>query len=440
MRKKDALYLKEKIKSSYNLAETGKQFLIAHYTAGIFNDFVFFDHGKGSKMYDIDGNEYIDCAGGIGPLILGHSHEAVVNAATEAIEKGCLHGLGNEYEVRFAELLVESIPQAEVVTFTNSGTEATMHAIKLARAYTGKEKIAKFEGHYHGTHEFAQISGRTAKYGPVERPESVADYAGIPEYAVDGTITLSMNQKESFDIIRQYKDELAAVIVEPLPMYAPLDYKVFLKGLREVTEECGVLLIFDEVVTGFRLAFGGAREYFNIIPDLATYGKIIGGGFPAGAIVGTKKFFKPAYFDGFNIGRKSVFFTGTFSGNPVTCAAGIAVIEYLRDHKYLYEQMNQNVLYICNQIEAHANEIGYPLQTKSACSLFVPYFFKEEINKPRDTNWTNNIGQYDTLRKHMLKHGVSLSDIGVVFVTAAHSREDCDSIVKAFNQSIDEMY
>ncbi len=440
MRRKDALYLKEKNKSSYELAQRGKQSLIAHYTAGIFSDFIFYDYGKGSKIYDIDGNEYIDCASGLGPLILGHAPDVVTEAAVEAISKGSVHGLGNGYEVKFAELLVESIPEAEVVTFTNSGTEATMHAIKLARACTGKVKIAKFEGHYHGTHEFAQISGRTAKYGPVESPQSVPDYAGIPNFVVDDTITLSMNQAESYDIIRQNKDELAAVIVEPLPIAAPLDYKEFLVGLREVTEECGVLLIFDEVVTGFRLSFGGAREYYNIIPDLATYGKIIGGGFPVGAIIGKRKFFKPAYFDGFNLGKKSVFITGTFSGNPVTCAAGIATIEYLRDNKQLYEQMSNNVKYICENIEAHASEIKFPLQTKSCCSIFVPYFFNEEINKPRDTKWTYNIGQYDNFRKYMAKNGVALGDIGIIFLSAAHDKEDCKKIVEAFNKSIDEIY
>lgn len=440
MRKKDALYLKEKIKSSCDLANKGKSSLVSHYTNGIFNDFIFFDHGKGSKIYDIDGNEYIDCTMALGPLILGHAHEKVVDAAIDAISKGSVHGLGNEYEVKYAQLLVESIPEAEVVTFTNSGTEATMHAIKLARAYTGKDKIAKFEGHYHGTHEFLQISGRTAKYGPVESPISVADYAGIPDYAVNDTFTFSMNQNETYERIRKHKDELAAVIVEPLPIFAPLDYKEFLIGLREVTRECGVLLIFDEVVTGFRLTFGGAREYYNIIPDISTYGKIIGGGFPAGAIVGKKKFFKPAYFDNFNIGKKSVFITGTFSGNPVTCAAGIATIEYLRDNKQVYEVMENNVKYICKRIEEHAVNINYPLQTKYAASLFVPYFFKNEINKPRDTNWAHNIAQYDNLRKQMLKNGVALSDIGVVFLSAAHNEEDCERIVDAFNKSISELY
>lgn len=440
MRRKDALYLIEKIKSSYDLTQRGKQSLIAHYTAGILSDFMFFDHGKGSKIYDIDGNEYIDCASGLGPLILGNAHDVVTEAAVEAISKGSVHGLGNKYEVKFAELLVESIPEAEVVTFTNSGTEATMHAIKLARAYTGKAGIAKFEGHYHGTHEFAQISGRTAKYGPVESPNSIPDYAGIPDYVVGDTITLSMNQVESYDIIRKHKNELAAVIVEPLPIFAPLDYKDFLMGLREVTKECEVLLIFDEVVTGFRLSFGGAREYYNIIPDISTYGKIIGGGFPVGAIIGKREFFKPVYFDGFNIGKKSVFITGTFSGNPVTCAAGMATIEYLRDNKHLYNQMTKNVNYICKNIEAHAAEINYPFQTKSCCSIFVPYFFNNEINKPRDINWTYNVGQFNELRKYMLINGVALGDIGIIFLSAAHDEEDCKKIVEAFNKSIDEMY
>lgn len=439
MKKSDRQKLHNKLKTSYELTERGKKVLMSHYTTGHFTDFLFFERGKGAKIYDPDGNEYIDHAMGIGPLILGHCHPVIENAVIETIKKGTVHGIGHEMEIQLAEKLVEAIPCADAVTFTNSGTEATMHAIKCARAYTGKEKIAKFEGHYHGTHDYAQISGRTSTKGPIEDPISVADFGGIPKSVVDNVITLCMGQPESLTKIREHKDELAAVIIEPVPLYFPVDYRDYLRELREVTRESNVLLIFDEVVTGFRLGYGGAQEYFGIIPDLATFGKAIGGGFPVGAIAGPRDIMNTFKFANYDVANRKVYTTGTFSGNPVTCAAGIATIDYLEHNPDVYREMEEKVEYITTEVQKYADQIDFPLQFKSMSSYFVPYFFKDEINTPRDTDWTINLAKYNILRKHMLKNGVNLADVGALYVSVAHTQEDCDRTIEAFKCSLDEL-
>jgi glutamate-1-semialdehyde 2,1-aminomutase len=223
-----------------------------------------------------------------GPLILGHGHPVAIEAAKEAFKNGTVLAIAHENEVRYAEVMVAAIPCAERVAFCNSGTEATLHAMRVARARTGKDKVAKFEGGYHGVHDYALVSSILAQpAGSPENPESVPDNPGTPQAVVDQMLTLTYNHPASLEKIRKHKDELAAVIIEPVPSAFMIDMRDFLKDLREVTRACGVLLIFDEVISGFRLSYGGAQEYFGITPDMATYGKIIGGGFPAGAIAGS---------------------------------------------------------------------------------------------------------------------------------------------------------
>lgn len=439
MKKKDKEWLREKLKTTYELTERGKKTLLSHYTTGHFDDFLFFKHGSGSKIYDPDGNEYVDHAMALGPLILGHCPPVVVEASIKAIQKGSVHGIGHEYEIEFAELMAEAVPCAERVLFTNSGTEATMHALKCARAYTGKDKIAKFEGHYHGTHDYAQISGRLSTAGPAHDPESTPDYAGIPKCVLDNVLTLSMDQPETFEKLRRNREQLAAVIVEPVPLYCPLDSGDFLRELREVTKECNIVLIFDEVVTGFRIGYGGAQEYYGILPDIATYGKIIGGGFPVGAVAGKNEYMRCFDFKEDLRSRKKVFTTGTFGGNPVTCAAGIATLRFLRDNRHVYGEMEAKALRIKTEVEEYAQEIGFPLQIKGMGSYFVPYFFLDEIKKSRDTRWSSNISQFNILRKHMLLHGVNLAEIGTLFLSTAHSDEDCDKTIAAFKKSLDEL-
>ncbi len=332
----------EKLPISGEILKRARKVLLSPQVTGPFrapSSVAFVKEARGSKIIDYDGNEYVDVTMAYGPLILGHSHPVVVEAAEKAIRNGTVYAIAHETEVRWAEIMVDSIPCAERVAFVNSGTEATMHAIKMARARSGKDRIAKFEGGYHGVHECAQVSSIMApQMGPVEDPESVPDTPGIPQAFVDQVLTLSYLQPESLDKIKKHSDELAAVIIEPVPSSFPVDMGDYLRELRRVTSECGVLLIFDEVISGFRLRYGGAQEYFGITPDIATYGKIMGGGFPAGAIAGSVDALQPIITSGNPLQdfQEKLLIVGTFSGNPVTASAGIATLEYLREHPEIY--------------------------------------------------------------------------------------------------------
>ncbi len=439
MKKADKILIKQKLKESAQMVEKGKSFLYSHYTTGYYDDFFLVHHGKGSRIFDIDGNEYIDFTMALGPLILGHAHPAVVKAICEAAQDGGVHSFGEPNEIRFAEIMVDAVPCADGVTFCNSGTEATMFAIKMARAYTKKVKIGKFEGCYHGTHDYAQISSRFASAGPVEAPSSVADFGGIPQAVVDNVLTFTLNQPETFDRILKFKDDLAAIIVEPIPLICPLVFKDFLLELREVTKKHNILLIFDEVITGFRLGFQGAQGYLNIMPDLATYGKIIGGGLPIGAIAGQREYMETLNLSHRRNIKGKVYITGTFSGNRITCAAGIATLEFLKNNLHLYEEMENRGRYIMSEVEAYAHSINFPFQMKGIASIVVPYFHTNEIRIPRDIRWPTNAGRFDLLRKYMLKYGICLGDSGAILLSTEHTDEDCDFLIEAFKKCLTEM-
>ncbi len=439
MKKADKLLIKQKIAGSLQMVEKGRGVLYSHYTSGYYDDFIFYHHGKGSRIFDIDGNEYIDFAMGLGPLLLGHAHPVVVKAICEAVQDGGVHSFGEANEVRFAEIMVDAIPCADGVAFCNSGTEATMHAIKIARAYTRKEKIGKFEGCYHGTHDYAQISSRFSSAGSVEEPLSVPDFGGIPKFIQDNVITLSYNQPETFDRILRFKDELAVIILEPIPLFCPLVFRDFLMELREITRKHNILLIFDEVITGFRIGFFGAQYYLNIIPDLATYGKIIGGGLPIGAIAGQREYMEMLNLSSRGDVKRRVYITGTFNGHRVICAAGIATLEFLRDNQHLYGEMEARANRIISELETYARSIKFPFQMKGIASMMVPYFHDREIRVPRDTRWTINAGRFELLRKLMLKYGICLGDFGALLLSTEHSDEDCSLLISAFKNCLRDM-
>lgn len=444
MKKRDRLEMRNRMVNSIKQLERAKKVLLSHYAVsswGETSDIPFVKTAKAGRVIDVDGNEFVDLCMGYGALILGHGHEVVINKVREAIAHGAVHGYGHEFEVKLAELMVEAIPFAEMITFTNSGTEATMHALKVARAYTGKEKVAKFEGCYHGTHDYAQISGRGVAAGPVENPRPVP-LVGVPAKTVEQVFVLSFNQKESLDLIRHHKDELAAVIVEPIPTCCPIDFKEFLRELREVTAESNVFLIFDEVLSGFRFNYGSIVDEYGVAPDLSTFGKVIGGGFPIGAIVGNKDKLSPLITTG-NIlidMKKKPFITGTFSGNPVSTAAGSATLEFLRDHPEVYDRMGKMSAEIRQEIASFAGQIGFPFQSLGIGSWFMPYFASNPVNKPRDVNWHKTNSTYITFIKYMLKNGVLVADIPLLFLSAGHTEEDKKFVIGAIKRSLEEMY
>jgi len=436
---------RKRLPKSSTILERAKKVLLSPTATGPFRApkaVAFIKEAKGSKIIDHDGNEYIDVTMAYGPLILGHSHPVAVEAAEKAIRKGTVYAIANENEVRLAELMVDAIPCAERVTFANSGTEATMHAIKIARARTGKDKIAKFEGGYHGVHDYAQVSSILAdQEGPLEDPVSVADTPGIPKAAVDQVITLTYNHPASLEKIRKHKDEIAAVIIEPLPSSFMLDMRDFLKELREVTKECGVVLIFDEVISGFRLGYGGAQEYFGITPDMATYGKIIGGGFPAGAIAGNCDVMEPVITSGDPLQdfQEKVLTIGTFTGNPVTTGVGAAVLEHLRDHPEIYVHINRLGERIRKEIYEFADENEFEFQLFGLGSWFVPHFIWGKPESPRVFRELPNLMKGEALGHYMRYHGVYMPDLHTVFICSEHTDEDADKIIDAFKTSLLEM-
>jgi glutamate-1-semialdehyde 2,1-aminomutase len=444
MKKRDRLAMQNRLKKSKKEWERANGVLLSHYavsTWGRATDVVFIKQSKGGRIIDIDGNEYVDLCMAYGALILGHGHEAVKEAIHEAVEHGAVHGFGHKFEVELAELMVDAIPFAEIATFANSGTEATMHALKVARAYTGKDKIAKFEGCYHGNPDILQISVRGAVGGSVEKPQPVP-LAGVSQKTIEQVVVLSYNQPETFDIIRSHKDELAAVIVEPIPTCCPINFKEFLQELRQVTAEANVFLIFDEVLSGFRFNYGSIASEYDIVPDLAVFGKVMGGGLPIGAIVGSKDKLSPLITSG-NLAldvRKNPFITGTFSGNPVSTAAGAATLRFLKDHPEVYDHVRRLSSEIRREIEAFAQKINFPFQTLGVGPWFLPYFASNPVARPRDVNWLKTLLNYDLFIKYMRKNGVLISDVPLLFTCASHTEEDKEFVIKAIQQSLEEMY
>jgi glutamate-1-semialdehyde-2,1-aminomutase len=437
--------LADRLQKSDQILERAKQVLLSPTVTGPFRapeNVVFVEEARGSRIRDVDGNEYVDITMAYGPLILGHSHPVAVEAMEEACRNGTVYAIGHEHEVRMAELMVDAIPCAERVLFCNSGTEATMYAMRIARARAGKDKIAKFEGGYHGVHDYGLVSSSVAlPAGPLEDPESVPDTVGIPQAAVDQVITLSFDSLGSLDKIRKLKDELAAVIIEPVPSMYPVDLKDFLGELRDVTRECDVLLIFDEVISGFRLSFGGAQDHFGITPDMATYGKIIGGGLPAGAVAGSADAMQPAIGTGDVIQDvlQKVLLIGTFSGNPMTMRVGAAVVEHLRDHPEIYEHMDALAARIKREVHEFCQQNGFDFQLLGLGSWFLPFFLGGEPTSPRDMRGPEQFLKGTAIGEYLRCHGVYASDLHLAFVSAVHTDEDADRIVEAFKASLADM-
>jgi len=435
----------DRLPKSKAILDRAKKVLISPTATGPFRApkaVAFVKDAKGSKIWDEDGNEYVDITMAYGPMILGHCHPVAVEAIRESCDKGTVYCIAHEPEVKMAELMVEAVPCAERVTFANSGTEATMHAIRIARACKGKDKIAKFEGGYHGVHDYALVSSILAEpTGPIEDPLSVPDNPGIPQGTVDNVITLSYNTPESLDKIRKHKDELAAVIIEPVPSSYLVDMREFLQALRDVTKECGILLIFDEVITGFRLAYGGAQAYFGITPDMATYGKVIGGGLPVGAVAGTVEAMKPLITTGDALQdfQEKLLTVGTFSGNPLTMTVGTAVLEHLRDNPQIYDHMKGLADRIKGEVHNFTEANSIDLRLIGLESWFIPHFVPGDPKTPRDLRDIADMIKQEILCQYMRYHGVYLPDLHTVFMSAVHSEEDADKIIDAFKKSLVEM-
>lgn len=389
---------------------------------------IFACKGEGAKIWDEDGNEYIDYICSWGPLILGHNHPKIINGVREAIELGSSFGLPTKREVELAELITKCCPSIEMVRLTTSGTEATMSAVRLARAYTNRNKIAKFEGCYHG-HSDALL----VKSGSGLLTEGYQDSNGITEGVLKDTVTIPFGDFDTLKDVLE-KRNIACLIMEPVPANMGVIYPniEFLKMVRELCTQTGTLLIFDEVISGFRLALGGAQEYFGITPDMTTLGKIIGGGYPVGAFGGKAEIMQLVA----PVGR--VYHAGTLSGNPVAVRAGYEMLTYLSDNKEtLYKELEEKVKYITDRAKKSAKKYGVNIVINSIGSLFTIFFTeKKEVNNLEDA-LSSNTENFAIYFNTMLENGIICppSQFEAHFVSVAHTQEILDRTLEVMDMA-----
>ncbi|MDH4471490.1 MAG: glutamate-1-semialdehyde 2,1-aminomutase [Fluviicola sp.] len=390
---------------------------------------LFIKKGNGAYIWDEDDNEFIDFCGSWGPLILGHNHPAVYSKVVEALGNGSSFGAPTRLENELAELILTRNSFIDKLRFTSSGTEAVMSAIRLARGYTGRNKIVKFEGCYHGHSDALLVK---AGSGLVTFGNSSS--AGIPEAFVNETLVLPLNNKEAVEqCFAEYKDQIACVIIEPIPANNGLllQEEGFLTFLREVCTANGALLFFDEVISGFRVAFGGATEHYGVIPDIVSYGKIIGGGLPVGAYGAKKEIMAQISPDG------PVYQAGTLSGNPVAMAAGIAQLTELSKPGF-YEDQKRRTHLFTDKINAHAKAKGYHFELVTIGSIYwISFDDSKRIRKSEDIN--PDMTGFKHLHRALLERGVYLGPSGyeVGFVSAAHTDEILEVAATRFIDALD---
>lgn len=384
----------------------------------------FIQSAKGAHITDVDGNEMIDYVCSWGPGILGHADPRVVEQVKKACDEGLTYGAPTEREVEMAELLAELVPSMEVSRLVSSGTEATMSAIRVARGYTRRDKIIKFRGCYHG-----HSDGLLVKAGSAALTTSVPDSAGVPADYTKNTLVAEYNNRESVrELFEANPDSIAAIIVEPVAanMGVVLPQDGFLAFLREITSKYGALLIFDEVITGFRLALGGAQQYFHVTPDLSTFGKIIGGGMPVGAYGGREDIMRMVSPDG------PVYQAGTLSGNPVATAAGLATLRILKEDTGIYDRLEARAKELADAVREAAGERVSVNQIGSLMSIF----FTEDAVTDYESATHSDTKQYADYFGYLLDRGIYVapSQFEAMFLSDAHSKEDVECTIEVMRE------
>ena len=385
----------------------------------------FATESEGPRIHDVDGNTYLDYCLAYGPLVLGHANPVVMGAVLNQMSKGTAYGVPTEKEIELAREVVDRMPCAEMVRFVSTGTEATMSAIRLARAWSGRKKIIKFEGAYHGAHDYTLVKSGSGAVGLPDSP-------GVPEDTTKNTILVPFNDEEALvTIFDQMGDEVAAIILEPVMgnvgCIEPQDG--FLRFLRDLTTQNSSALIFDEVITGFRLSRGGAQEYYGVKPDLVTMGKILGGGFPMGALAGKKELMEMIAPSG------GVYQAGTFNGNPISVTAGLATMELLDDQ--FYSDLNKKGNQIRSGIQDILDDKSLNYQVAGLVSMFQIYFTEREVRDYADAK-TADIDKFSRYFHQLLKEGVFIppSQFECCFLSTAHSSEDINTTLEAIEKSI----
>lgn len=387
----------------------------------------FIERADGSHIFDADGREYIDFIGSWGPMILGHNHPAVRESVTEACKDGLSFGAATGREVEMAKLICQIVPSVEMVRMVNSGTEAVMSAVRAARGYTGRDKIVKFMGCYHG-HSDAML----VKAGSGVMTAGVPDSAGVPAGCTQDTLSAVYNDLSSVEsLFQQFGGEIAAVIVEPVGanMGVVPPAKGFLEGLRSICDQYQSVLIFDEVITGFRLGIDGAQGYFGVKADLTTFGKIIGAGMPVGAYGGRREIMEMVAPVG------TVYQAGTLSGNPVAMAAGLTQLRILRDQPEIYRELNAAGDWFFEQIKDLVREKGLGWQVNHVGSLGCIFFTEHPVTNYASAK-TSDTGKYASYFKKMLEQGIYLApaQFEAMFLSAAHTREELEITLKCIEK------
>lgn len=392
---------------------------------------LYIKKAKGARMTDVDGNKFVDYIGSWGPMILGHAHKKVINAIKKTANDGTSFGANNEQEIKLAQMIKKFVPSVEIVRMVNSGTEATMSAMRLARAFTGRNKIIKFEGCYHGHGDAFLI-----KAGSGVATLGLPDSPGVTKSTARDTLTAVFNDIESvYKLIEKNKDDVAAIFIEPVAgnMGLVKSDEDFLSKLREVCTLENIVLIFDEVMTGFRLARGGAQELYDIKPDLTTFGKIIGGGLPVGAYGGRRELMEMIAPSG------SVYQAGTLSGNPLAMTAGLETLKIIDADKNFYKNLAENCEYLYEGLLEANKELGREFTFNRCGSMFTMFFTEEKVTDFASAKKSDAI-LFARYFNRMLERGVYLppSQFESCFVSAAHRKSDFDKTVKAHRTALKE--
>lgn len=393
----------------------------------------FIERADGAYIWDVDGKRYIDYVCSWGPMILGHNHPVIREAVSKAVADGLSFGAPTRREVEIAELMTEMVPNIEMVRMVNSGTEAVMSALRLARGATGRDRIIKFEGCYHGHSDCMLVkAGSSAIAG------GCPDSAGVPEGTAKDTLTAQYNDLNSVSrLFQENPDRIACVIVEPVAanMGVVGPDPGFLEGLRTLCDQNGALLIFDEVITGFRLAKGGAQEYFGVRADLVTFGKIIGGGMPVGAYAGSRELMEHVAPCG------NVYQAGTLAGNPVAMAAGLAQLRYLNDHPQVYGKINASAQKLAEGMRQAARQTGAPVVINQIGSLAAPFFTADTVESFSGAK-RSDLNKYAEYFSRMLDSGIYLApaQFEAMFVSAAHTDADIQHTIETVQTVFSAMF
>ncbi|ANZ20797.1 aminotransferase [Streptomyces noursei ATCC 11455] len=402
---------------------------------------LFVREASGGRLRDFDGNEYIDLHGGYGPHLLGYAHPVITAAIREAAGRGLVNGIGNPHEVELAERLVSAFPTADKAVLCNSGTEALLLAVRMCRGYRRRTMVAKFEGHYHGFSDQGMVSSWYRFSGDRNRPTPIAGCLGTNPSTVDGTLVLQYGDVPGLARLREHAEDLACVVLEPMPTSVVTLNVPFLTELRALCTELGIPLVFDEVVSGFRVAYGGAQTLAGVHPELTCLGKVIGGGLPCGAVVGRTDLIDMAKStqDPFRDYETRVFAGGTFSGNSLTCAAGTATLRHLDENPHLYTQLEDRTQRLADMMGEALSKRDITCRLSARNTFFSLNFSHREAGLYRERMAGSNFKATIALAYYMRKHKVYLPEMHGFLLSAAHTPKDLDHIAHAFGKSLDDM-